>query len=77
MPSIHAILLVALGGVLGADPRDDPARDRPGVEDPFSAPADYRRCHSQAASAVGWRQFTRHGPFASAAAARGLWTGRP
>ena len=42
MPSIHAILLVALGGVLGADAHDALAQQRPAVEDPFSAPADYR-----------------------------------
>ena len=42
MPSIHAILLVALGGVLGADVRDDSARQPSALEDPFVAPADYR-----------------------------------
>ncbi|HEX4146398.1 MAG TPA: flagellar biosynthetic protein FliO [Pirellulales bacterium] len=47
MPSIHAILLVALGGVLGADARDDPPRNRPVLEDPFLAPVDYRSAVSR------------------------------
>ncbi|HTU24074.1 MAG TPA: hypothetical protein VMF30_01675, partial [Pirellulales bacterium] len=42
MPSIHAILLFALGGVLGADPRDE-LGDRSAPEDPFAAQADYRQ----------------------------------
>ena len=42
MPSIHAILLLALGGILAAAPRDAVAQDRSGAEDPFSAPAEYR-----------------------------------
>jgi flagellar protein FliO/FliZ len=41
MPSIHAILLVALGGAWGAEPQDDRMGDRPALVDPFSAPADF------------------------------------
>jgi flagellar biogenesis protein FliO len=41
MPSIHAIVLVALGGLLGAGPQDDRSSERPGMADPFSAPSNY------------------------------------
>ena len=42
MPSIHAILFVALGGAWGADPGDYRTGDPPAAYDPFSAPAESR-----------------------------------